>query len=164
MKRKLRIHERILAIDLHPKRYGYAVLEAPEELLDWGVKRINGHCPRQRSLSRGLRSLMEVWSPSLVAMRQPLRAVPVRTRKLLRDLTDEVTRYGIPVIRISQGPENLHHPTKDVLASSLVRQFPFLAHMLPRKRRIWESEDYRISIFVAIALALAVNRPCNANH
>ena len=37
MKQKSR--ERILALDLHPRRFGYVVLESPGKLLDWGVRR-----------------------------------------------------------------------------------------------------------------------------
>jgi len=55
--------------------------------------------------------------------------------------------------------------TKYAMASMLVRQFPFLAAMLPPKRRIWESEDYRMHIFAAVALALATSSQLHTtNH
>jgi hypothetical protein len=41
------------------------------------------------------------------------------------------------------------------MAPMLVRQFPFLASTLPPPRKIYQSEDYRMGIFAAAALALA---------
>jgi hypothetical protein len=45
--------------------------------------------------------------------------------------------------------------TKYAIATSLVARFPFLARSLPPPRKISESEDYRMGIFTAIALAVA---------
>ena len=30
--------KRVLALDVHPSRFGYVVFEGPDELLDWGVR------------------------------------------------------------------------------------------------------------------------------
>ncbi|MBZ5722933.1 MAG: hypothetical protein LAO03_21540 [Acidobacteriia bacterium] len=55
--------------------------------------------------------------------------------------------------------------TKYAIASMLIEHFPFLASRLPRKRRIWESEDYRMSMFAAVALVLAASgRRPTASH
>ena len=46
--------------------------------------------------------------------------------------------------------------TKHTLAQIIARRFPEeLGHRLPPKRRPWESEDYRMGIFDAVALAYA---------
>jgi hypothetical protein len=55
--------------------------------------------------------------------------------------------------------------TNYAIASTLLEHFPFLAFALPPKRRIWESEDYRMGIFAAVALALAASgERSNASH
>jgi hypothetical protein len=41
------------------------------------------------------------------------------------------------------------------VASALAKQFPALASRLPPKRKIWQSEDYRMGIFDAAALGVA---------
>ena len=88
MTRALRPGARILALDLHPQRYGYAVLETPANLLDWGVRR--GCRPRESkrpaSMQRGLRTLLEIWRPSLVVVSEPSRHWTVRIRKRWADL------------------------------------------------------------------------------
>jgi hypothetical protein len=43
-------------------------------------------------------------------------------------------------------------------ACLLVKQIPVLHWELPPKRKIWESEDYRMSMFAAAALAMAYLR------
>src|SRR2546422_6406966 len=47
--------------------------------------------------------------------------------------------------------------TKDALAEILAKRFPEeLGFRLPPKRRPWMSEDYRMGIFDAVALALTL--------
>src|SRR5439155_18318798 len=44
---------------------------------------------------------------------------------------------------------------KHQTASRITEQFPELLAILPPKRRIWQSEDYRMSIFDAVAAGIA---------
>jgi len=44
---------RVLALDLHPRRFGYVVLEGPERLLDWGVRSIAAKETRVTFSSKG---------------------------------------------------------------------------------------------------------------
>ena len=44
--------------------------------------------------------------------------------------------------------------TKQEIAIAIAERFPELAPRLPRSRKPWMSEDYRMSIFDAVALAL----------
>jgi Holliday junction resolvasome RuvABC endonuclease subunit len=44
---------------------------------------------------------------------------------------------------------------KQEIAIAIARRFPELAPRLPRFRKPWMSEDYRMSIFDAVALAVA---------
>lgn len=164
MTRSLRPGARILALDLHPQRFGYAVLETPTDLLDWGVRRrYRKHEPlRDSSIQRSLRSLLEMWRPSLILIKEPSKHRTARTEKRLASLVDEVRRCRIParsltdheVCSVFGSGSNM---TKYAMASMLVRQFPFLTFTLPPPRKIWKSEDYRMHMFAAVALALAAS-------
>ncbi|HUZ92890.1 MAG TPA: hypothetical protein VNG29_02730 [Candidatus Paceibacterota bacterium] len=44
---------------------------------------------------------------------------------------------------------------KDRIASAVAEQFPELLLILPPKRRPWQSEDYRMTIFDAAAVGIA---------
>jgi hypothetical protein len=164
MTRTLRPVTRVLALDLHPQRYGYAVLETPAELLDWGVKRRyrKKQSRGERPLCKRLQSLLDLWRPSLVVVTEPPKSPPARMRQLLTDVIEEVRHCRIPVRYLS--PQVLREAfsdedriTKYAIASMLLEHFPFLASVLPPKRRIWESEDYRMSMFAAVAVALAAS-------
>src|SRR5438132_12781540 len=69
---------RILALDLHPGRFWYVVLEDSTELLDWGVRRnYRGTKPwRTVLIQKRLTSLLNQWEPSLVLMNEVARFSP----------------------------------------------------------------------------------------
>ena len=50
------------------------------------------------------------------------------------------------------------------IASVLAKQFPTLDLRLPPKRKIWQSEDYRMSIFDAAAAGVAYFEKSTAAH
>ena len=140
------------------------MLEAPATLLDWGVKRRyrKEKSPGETSLCRRLRSLLEVWRPSLVVTKAISKPMTARTQRLLAGLLAEARRCRIPVHRFPEQAirgafSGENRTTKHTRASTMLDHFPFLASTLPPKRRIWESEDYRMSMLDAIALALAAS-------
>ena len=49
--------------------------------------------------------------------------------------------------------------TKAEIATVLVQRFPELRHRMPRERTRWSTEDERMHIFDALALAMVVLRP-----
>jgi hypothetical protein len=49
--------------------------------------------------------------------------------------------------------------TKAEIARVLVQRFPELKHRMPRERTRWSTEDERMHIFDALALAVVVMRP-----
>lgn len=159
----LRPGARILALDLHPQRYGYAVLEVPANLLDWGVRRrYRKRRPSSNSIYTCLQSLLGIWRPSFVLIKKPSKHRTARTEKRLAGLIDTVRRSRIPTRSLTDHDVRSvfgsgSSITKYAMASMLVRQFPFLASTLPPPRKIFRSEDYRMSMFAAIALALAAS-------
>src|SRR5216683_1919279 len=78
---------RVLALDLHPRRFGYVVLEGPDRLLDWGVctarqKRNSEDVLIRRRLGR----LLTLWSPSVIVLHDHVgrsrSSIPRRDRSL----------------------------------------------------------------------------------
>ncbi|MFI5093754.1 MAG: hypothetical protein ACHQIK_09955 [Candidatus Acidiferrales bacterium] len=111
---------------------------------------------------KGLASLLDRWQPSLVVIKEPSKHTTARMRRLLAGITREARKCRIPVrclperaIRRAIGNES--RVTKYAMASILCQHFPFLAAALPSPRRAWESEDYRMNMFAAVALALAAS-------
>jgi hypothetical protein len=155
---------RILALDVHPKRYGYAVLEMPADLLDWGVRRqYRKDAPRRLNwVRKGLRDLLDRWRPSLIVTKQLSKPATSRLKKTRASLVAEARRFGIPVRPVREAAilatfGGGRHVTKHDIAQMLVQRFSFLAFLRPPLRKIYESQDYRMSMFAAVALALTVS-------
>ena len=150
---------RVLALDLHPRRFGYVVLESLDRLLDWGV------CSYRRKgnaadglIRRRLKPLLELWRPSVVVLREPLRIGTLNPQgnRLLKQIMKAAKNRGTRVQVLKKRPTGrAERLTKYERAQAVVQRFPVLTQKLPPKRKPWESEDYRMSVFAAAALAMA---------
>jgi hypothetical protein len=151
---------RVLALDLHPRHFGYVVVEGRDSLLDWGVRSYRHKHNSADALIRGrLRPLLDLWRPSVVVLHDPLiiRTPNPPTSKLLKKqiikaAKDQRARVQILKKRPTDRAERV---TKYERAQAVVQRFPVLTRKLPPKRKPWESEDYRMSMFAAAALAMA---------
>src|SRR6266478_3646483 len=88
---------RVLAIDLHPRDFGYVVVESPDKLLDWGVRshRRKGD-PADVLIRRRLRPLLALWKPSLLVIRGVRRMSPRKSlfrERLLKRVVAEARNY-----------------------------------------------------------------------
>jgi hypothetical protein len=150
---------RVLAIDLHPRRFGYVVVESPRKLLDWGVR--SYHCngnPVDVLIQRGLKPLLALWRPAVILIRGPRqtqsRQKPLRER-LLKGVIAEARTHRARVQILTKRPtDRTDRLTKYECARAAVQLFPVLTRRLPPKRKPWESEHYSMSLFEALAVAV----------
>jgi hypothetical protein len=160
--------ERIMTIDLRRSRFGYAVLDGPNVLLEWGSGEMRTHDEERRNFKNTrLRSVLRVSSPAKVVVRRSQYRgnldSPLKDR-LLRKLKLDASGYSIPVVMISQDEirRAFHVPnraSKYGIASVVARKFPELRAKLPATRKAWEPELHSMIIFDAIATGLAYLRP-----
>ena len=161
----LRIYDpRILAIDLRPRRFGYAVFEGPRMLLDWGV---SGYPPENHGESvvagKRLAALLKVSSPSAIVVKRERwdsAKTNAGSRSLAEAISNESSTRSIPICLLGQDELastflNLQCETKYEIASALTRIFPELFWKLPPKRQVWQPEHARMTMFDAVALGLA---------
>jgi hypothetical protein len=153
----------ILALDLHPGRFGYVVLEDSTELVDWGVRRnYRGTKPwRTALIQKKFSSLLNQWEPTLVLLNEVPRFSP-QIRRIVTLIRKEARYRKLPVRVVDkQGVKSAfglgQQITKHETACLMAEQIPDLHWELPPKRKIWESEHYRMSIFTAAALAMAIS-------
>jgi len=150
---------RVLALDLLPRRFGYVVLEGPERLLDWGVRsyRRTGK-PIDALIHRRLRPLLELWRPMVLVI-HAARQVPPRKKllreRLLKAVVAEAKNNRVCVRILKSAKEQAEKLTKYERAREVAKRFPVLARSLPAKRKPWQSEDHRMGMFAAAALAMA---------
>ena len=156
---KYRSLTRILALDVHPRGFGYVVVESPDRLLEWGVRsyRRKGNAA-DGLIRRRLKPLLELWRPSVIVLREPLRIRtlnPQRNRLLkLIMVAAKDLRARVQIVK-KRPTDRTEKLTKYERAQGVVQCFPVLTQKLPPKRKPWESDDYRMSMFAAAALAMA---------
>jgi hypothetical protein len=160
--------ERIMAIDLRRSRFGYAVLDGPNALLEWGSGEIWPDGKQRGDLKNArLPSVLRVSSPATVVVRKSQYRgslnSPLKDR-LLRQIKRDTDGFSIPVVMISQDQirKAFHLPkraSKYRIASVVADKFPELHIKLPAERKAWEPELHRMIIFDTIAAGLAYLQP-----
>jgi RNase H-fold protein (predicted Holliday junction resolvase) len=152
---------RILAIDPTTKGFGYAILDLPKHLVAWGMAHVKGE-KRTGAIFR-FEALLDQFRPDAVVLENTTvpgsRRYP-RVRELLDTLGKIARERGIPVQTVSRlaviacFSSKDEQATKHSIAKTLAVDYPQLAEKVPRKRKIYQSEDERISVFDALSLAL----------
>src|SRR5438445_2806623 len=88
---------RILALDLHPRSFGYVVVENSSRLLDWGVSSYRGkHGAADVLVRKRLKRLLYLWRPAALVLYNPVkksrRPNPKKERLIERVLTEAKKR------------------------------------------------------------------------
>jgi RNase H-fold protein (predicted Holliday junction resolvase) len=163
-------HKRTLAVDLARRGFGYAVLDAKGRLVDWGVRRVRGD--KAAECMTRIMDLLEWYAPEMLVL-EDCDATTSRRAPRIRALAREVRRMAkaVDVAVTSTSWQQVRgvfgrsvRATKDQIAARVAQLYPIMSRHLPPKRKIWMSEDERMNMFDAIALALtaralAVGRP-----
>lgn len=146
---------RYLGISVHADEFGFVVIE-DSIALDCGLR----VCDRTRSdecLGYQLRRILRIYRPSAVVL---LKVGSPRTSTkrdaIVRCLTRQVKRYDIPLVRLrAANLRKFFHQfgvsTKYEIAQAVVKTLPELGWRLPEKRKPWQREQHRMSIFEAAA-------------
>ncbi len=155
--------KRVLAIDPFSRGVGFAVLEGPESLIDWGL-RTTGRADNAKA-ARVIEKLIDRFRPDVLALEDWDSAGSRRcgrVEKLLdRIAAAEGKRAIVRLITLHQiraiGPLP-QTSTKHGRACFLAERFPELQPFLPPFRKLWMPEDDRMAIFDAVSFAVACFR------
>jgi|ERR1017187_203160 Holliday junction resolvasome RuvABC endonuclease subunit len=155
-------HFRILAIAPSIRGFGFAVLEEQETLVDWGVKTVKKGDKNKQSLAK-VKKLIADYQPGVLVLEDTSakgsRRAP-RIRKLCQQIIKMTANRKVSVKLFSRDQMMKTfiadgRGTKHALAEMIADRFPEeLGSHLPPKRKPWMSEDSRMTIFDAVALAL----------
>jgi hypothetical protein len=149
--------KRVLALDVHPRSFGFVVFEGPNRMLDWGIRSFRpGVNAVKIPAAKKLLAVLTDFTPSAIVIWKPDGR---RNTKMLAVIERQASSRRIPIRFISRGDVDRafvgFESNKYEVASVLARQFPALASKLPPKRKCWQSEDYRMGIFDAAAVGVA---------
>jgi hypothetical protein len=135
---------RILAVEIRTDRLGYAVLETPERLVDFGAAWFEVPGAARARIARVLR----LCHPSLLVLRGGAMRYPrnLRKRRLVaRIVCDEAKKFEIPIARITEHEFAAYfarHSCRDKydVATILAKWFPEVAWRLPKRPKFYDPE------------------------
>ena len=151
---------RVVAIDPGGAKFGFAVFEGADRLVDWGLRRIRPS--RKADGTRRVIELLDYYGPDAMVVEDVSSKHAGRSpriRRLVKSVLAlgskrKIPTYSFPRSRIRAVFLQAGAFTKEEIAAAIADRFPVLALRLPPKRRPWMSEDNRICLFEAAALAL----------
>jgi hypothetical protein len=151
---------RVLAVDPSTRGFGYAVFEAPEMLVAWGTTDIRQD--KERVALRKIGELLRRYEPSVLVVEDCAHVTARRTARIARlaeQMLAVARTQGVPGYAVSRAAVYKHFAqanaqTKYEIAVALADRFPALLLRLPPKRKPWQSESPRTSIFDAAAFGL----------
>lgn len=149
---------RVLAVDLSTRGFGYAIFEGRAQLVDWGTKDIRKNKEQvtlvkiEELLRRFEPDVLIVEDCSHVSSRRNQRITLLIGRMLAKARALGIEGRALPLALVYRQFAKYGARNKQEIASALAQRFAALAPRVPPKRKPWQSEDSRMSIFDAAAL------------
>ena len=156
--------DRVLALDIRRSRFGFVVLEGAERLLDWGICRLTRRSESCYAvMRRRIVRLLDTYDPTFVVSQEVDHFKKILINKsapVANVVREEAKRHGsmwqtLEARTVRSFFRNHDATNKAEIASTLAEWYPDIAWKLPPKRKPWQSEDYRMSVFDAAALGTA---------
>lgn len=150
----------ILALSPTTRGIGFSLFEGPQKPIDWGIKeariRKNARCLAKVS------ELIAFYEPDAIVVEDHTDESSRRSRRvkqLIQSVLDLAEKKHIAVRVFSRSMVHAAFSqfgahTKYDIAKAIATWLPEFEERLPRYRKPWMTEDYRMGIFDAIALAL----------
>ena len=152
---------RVLALDPTTKGFGYVIFEGPLSVVDWGAKSVRGKKKNAGCLRR-LEDLIRFYRPEVIVLEEPRSCDSRRcdrVRGLLRGIRKQAGEWGVRVSVFSRKQVRevfapIQAKTKHQIAKVLADRYrEELGPRMPPFRMPWMSEDERMAMFDAAALA-----------
>jgi hypothetical protein len=147
---------RILAVDPASRGLGYVVLEGKDKLIEWGFRNARGNKDAQRIAY--VEMLLSRYKPDVLILEEfGGRQRSPRIQKITDAFAKVASDWGTQIHRIPRKTVRATFSLRNKydIAGVLADHFPELKPLCPPRRKIWKSEDPRINIFDALALAWA---------
>jgi Holliday junction resolvasome RuvABC endonuclease subunit len=151
----------VLAIDPSTRGFGFAVLEGPNRLIDWGEKETK--VDKNGKTLKLVADLIDRYQPNVIVVEDYAGKGSRRCRRiqgLINDISKLASKRKIRVkrfsrLKVKQAFSESGASNKQEIAAAIANRFRELAPRLPRFRKPWMSEDYWMSIFDAVGFGIA---------
>lgn len=155
-------HHWPLTMAFHPtsRGFGWVAFEGPFAPYDWGTVSAKGD--KNAVCLRALEKLLNRLQPETLVLEASGRRSSVRSARidrLCQAATALAADRGADVAVYTRGDiqscfRTVGARSRQEIAEAVVRHVDALRHRLPSKRRPWDPEDRRMSLFCAAALVL----------
>ena len=130
-------------------------------MIDWGVKETK--VDKNKRTLKLVEDLIDRYKPTVIVVEDYEGKGSRRCRRiqgLINDISKLAAKRNIKVrsfsrVKVKQAFSESGASNKYEIAVTIANRFPELAPRLPRFRKPWMSEDYRMSIFDAVAFGIA---------
>lgn len=151
-----RVVVRIMAVTGNRTGFAFALTEGPRLLVESGMRNVPVSASR---MTDKLVATIQRRRPLFVAVQAvPIRRLRRRGRTLHRAIHQACERCGVMCLAIETTElaalTSFRLPTRWRIAEATAELFPEISHKLPSKRKPWLPEDKRLSVFLALALAV----------
>ncbi|MDR3526624.1 MAG: hypothetical protein P4L57_05045 [Rhizomicrobium sp.] len=150
-----------LVLAIHPtsRGFGWVLFESPLSAVDWGIA--SAKQGRNARLLARFSRLLDRYEPAVLVLEEfesPTTRAD-RIRLLCRNMVHLASCKGAdtPVYRrnvVRTVFATVGATTRYDIAQVIARHIDAFSHRMPKKRKAWESEDPRQSLFDAAALAI----------
>jgi Holliday junction resolvasome RuvABC endonuclease subunit len=156
-----RLYALVLAVYPNTLGFAFVLFEGHLSPVDWGVKDMRGRRQHSRYVAR-ITAILDRHQPDILVL-QDTSPTGTRRSRRVTNLNTAVAKLAsaraIPVYAYSREEvrsafAEFGLPNKHSMAELIAKHIPVLANYLPRPRKLWMSEDARMGIFDAAALAL----------
>jgi hypothetical protein len=164
-------HDLVLAVHFQSRGFAFVLFDGWAALVDWGVYDGRGTHQNARCVKR-IDSLFALHTPDVLILQDMSESGTRRARRirvLNRNTAELALQRGMAVHMYSRAQvvkhfEELDAVTKHGIAETIARRIPALHLYVPPARKPWMSEDARMGIFDAAALAWLFFRSTDADE
>lgn len=151
----------VLAVYLNTRGFAFVVFESSLSPVDWGIKETRGSQKNSRCITK-IERIVDRYRPSVLILQDTSLEGTRRTQRI-SDLNEDIVELAaireIPACAYSRADvlaafSEFGVESKRDLALVIAKHIPAFERYLPPPRKPWMSEDARMGLFDAAALAL----------
>jgi hypothetical protein len=134
------------------------IISEDGEFLDWAIKRFSRRGSQERVIAF-LLSLIHLGDIEAVLVNEIDKELDTTASKFSKSLEQSLSIENVMFHEVPTSilKESFGNQSRYKVAESLIQTMPQIAHLLPRRKRLWESEDASMLLFDAVAQAKALD-------
>jgi hypothetical protein len=158
------VPSRVIALEIRASRFGFAVLEGSDRLLDWGVRFFGEQMGEiESTVSDRISTLLRFYNPIAIVVREREYSSAAQSKRIRRiiaviKLAAKRSSARLHVVTAAHVRDRLAldgRITKYDIAKNLAERFEELSFKLPNRRKAYQSEAPAMLVFDALAIGIA---------